>query len=92
MHAQLGVYIVLDGGLHIQLAFERGLGAQVENEQLRAYYPDRTAWLLEPDARPPKLSPYISIVTPEPVTAAPSDVKPTSGPKKKPTLKFEEVK
>jgi hypothetical protein len=29
-----------------------------ENETLRAYYPDRTVWLLEPDVRPPKLSPY----------------------------------
>jgi hypothetical protein len=31
------------------------LGA-AENEKLRAYYPDRTAWLLEPDARPPRLT------------------------------------
>jgi len=30
----------------------------VENEKLRRYYPGRTAWRLEPDARPPKLSPY----------------------------------
>jgi len=29
-----------------------------ENENLRKYYPDRTVWLLEPDARPPKLSQY----------------------------------
>jgi len=29
-----------------------------ENEKLRRYYPDRTAWLLEPDARPPRLEPY----------------------------------
>ncbi|HUE00371.1 MAG TPA: hypothetical protein VMR62_12425 [Bryobacteraceae bacterium] len=29
-----------------------------ENEKLRRYYPDRTVWLLEPDARPPKLSPF----------------------------------
>ncbi|HLY15905.1 MAG TPA: hypothetical protein VKR61_01715 [Bryobacteraceae bacterium] len=29
-----------------------------EDEVLRHYYPDRTAWLLEPDARPPKLEPY----------------------------------
>lgn len=29
-----------------------------ENEILRRYYPDRQAWVLEPDARPPKLSPY----------------------------------
>jgi hypothetical protein len=30
----------------------------VEDEKLRRYYPDRTAWLLEPDARPPRLERY----------------------------------
>ncbi len=30
----------------------------IDNEKLRSYYPDRTAWLLEPDARPPRLAPY----------------------------------
>ncbi|HLY19072.1 MAG TPA: hypothetical protein VKR61_17705 [Bryobacteraceae bacterium] len=29
-----------------------------ENQKLLHYYPDRTAWLLEPDARPPLLSRY----------------------------------
>ncbi len=29
-----------------------------QDEILRRYYPDRHAWLLEPDARPPKLTPY----------------------------------
>jgi hypothetical protein len=29
-----------------------------ENEKLRNYYPDRTVWLLEPDARPVRLGPY----------------------------------
>jgi hypothetical protein len=29
-----------------------------EDEKLRRYYPDRNAWLLEPDSRPPKLSNY----------------------------------
>jgi hypothetical protein len=33
------------------------LGA-AENEKLRQYYADRTAWLLEPDAKPPRLAPY----------------------------------
>jgi len=33
------------------------LGAD-ENQNLRAYYPDRKAWLVEPDARPPLLMPY----------------------------------
>jgi hypothetical protein len=29
-----------------------------DNAKLRQYYPDRSAWLLEPDARPVRLSPY----------------------------------
>jgi hypothetical protein len=29
-----------------------------ENAKLKSYYPDRTVWLLEPDAIPPKLVPY----------------------------------
>jgi hypothetical protein len=29
-----------------------------ENAKLKNYYPDRTVWLLEPDALPPRLVPY----------------------------------
>ncbi len=29
-----------------------------ENSKLERYYPDRTVWLMEPDAQPPKLVPY----------------------------------
>jgi hypothetical protein len=29
-----------------------------DNATLRKYYPDRSVWLLEPDARPPRLTPY----------------------------------
>src|SRR5258708_7648350 len=39
------------------VVWARDLGAEV-NDKLRRYYPDRTVWLLEPDARPPKLSRY----------------------------------
>ncbi|MGD0361884.1 MAG: hypothetical protein ABSC93_13510 [Bryobacteraceae bacterium] len=35
------------------------LGA-VEDEKLLRYYPDRTAWLLEPDAQPPRLTPIFA--------------------------------
>jgi hypothetical protein len=42
-----------------RVAWALDLGA-AENEKLRRYYPDRTAWLLEPDARPPRLTPYSS--------------------------------
>ena len=42
-----------------------------ENEKLLRYYPDRTAWLLEPDARPPQLTPYRQEPKPEqPLTDA----------------------
>ncbi len=40
-----------------RVVWARDLGA-TENEKLRRYYPDRGVWLLEPDARPPKLTPY----------------------------------
>ena len=38
----------------VVMALDRG----AEDEKLRAYYPDRSVWLLEPDARPPRLTPY----------------------------------
>jgi hypothetical protein len=40
-----------------RVVWARDLGAE-ENEKLRQYYPKRTAWLLEPDMRPPQLTPY----------------------------------
>jgi hypothetical protein len=40
-----------------RVVWARDLGA-VENEKLRLYYPGRTAWLLEPDAHPPRLTAY----------------------------------
>jgi len=39
------------------IVWARDLGPE-ENTELRRYYPDRTAWLLEPDARPPRLRRY----------------------------------
>jgi hypothetical protein len=42
---------------HSRVVWAIDLGPE-EDEMLRRYYPDRTAWLLEPDARPPKLMPY----------------------------------
>jgi hypothetical protein len=39
------------------VVWARDLGT-AENERLRRYYPDRTAWLLEPDAKPPRLQRY----------------------------------
>jgi hypothetical protein len=40
-----------------RVVWARDLGAD-ENEKLRAYYQDRSVWLLEPDFRPPRLRPY----------------------------------
>lgn len=41
-----------------RVVWARDLGS-VDNENLRQYYPGRTAWLLEPDFRPlPRLQPY----------------------------------
>jgi hypothetical protein len=40
-----------------RIVWAQDLGA-VDNEKLRRYYPERTVWLLEPDARPPRIEPY----------------------------------
>jgi hypothetical protein len=40
-----------------RVVWARGLGPE-ENEKLRNYYRDRTAWLLEPDFHPPRLRRY----------------------------------
>ena len=45
------------------VVWARDLGS-AENEKLRRYYPERTVWLLEPDSRPPKLTPYAAAEEP----------------------------
>jgi len=40
-----------------QIVWARDLGPE-ENEKLRRYYTGRTVWVLEPDLRPPRLTPY----------------------------------
>ena len=72
------------------VVFARDLGS-AEDEKLKSYYPDRTAWLLEPDARPPKLSPYNPVTT-QPPLVLPPEIKPNLTRKKHPTLRFEDVK
>jgi hypothetical protein len=42
---------------HARIIWARDLGSE-ENRKLLGYYPARTAWLLEPDARPPRLTRY----------------------------------
>jgi hypothetical protein len=73
-----------------RVVFARDLGAE-EDAKLLAYYPDRAAWLLEPDARPPKLSPYQRTET-RPTQATPEEPRPAATPAKRPRLHFEEVK
>jgi hypothetical protein len=40
-----------------RIVWARDLGS-AEDEQLRRYYPGRKAWLVEPDASPPKITPF----------------------------------
>jgi hypothetical protein len=42
---------------HAHIVWARDLGPE-ENRKLLRYYPQRTAWLLEPDAHPPRLGIY----------------------------------
>jgi hypothetical protein len=58
-------------------ALDRGAA---EIETLRRYYPDRTVWLLEPDARPPKLAPYQPEPPPEKKAETPAPLEPREKP------------
>jgi hypothetical protein len=40
-----------------RIVWARDLG-EAEDEKLRSYYPGRAVWLLEPDFRPPRLTPF----------------------------------
>jgi hypothetical protein len=71
---------------HARIVWARDLGSS-EDQKLLRYYPDRKAWLLEPDATPPKLSPYRVEEAPKPLPAPPA---PT--PHNPPPLRFEQVR
>jgi hypothetical protein len=72
------------------VVWARDLGGD-ENEKLRRYYPHRTAWLLQPDVRPPLLTPYFALpaspsmetVVPEPAAKDPKNPRPR--------LRFEDI-
>jgi hypothetical protein len=77
-----------------RVVWARDLG-DVENEKLRAYYPNRTAWLFEPDARPPRLGPYTrehapeQVITPSAAPAAqPRSEKPEQKNEEKPKIEL----
>ena len=71
-----------------RVVWARDLG-DTEDQKLLHYYPDRTAWLLEPDAMPPKLAHFQ--VQPQPRKTAPSPPISNSKSPKTPPLHFEEV-
>ncbi len=71
---------------HARIVWARDIGP-TEDQKLLHYYPDRTAWLLEPDATPPKLSPYRVEEAPKSLPAPPP---PT--PHNPPPLRFEQVR
>ncbi len=70
---------------HAGIVWARDLGAG-EDQKLQHYYAGRTAWLLEPDATPPKLSPYRVEEAPKPPPAPPP-----ATPHPPPPLRFEQV-
>lgn len=71
---------------HARIVWARDLGS-AEDRKLLRYYPDRTAWLLEPDAMPPKLGPYHVEEGTKPL---PAPAIPT--PHNPPPLRFEQVR
>jgi hypothetical protein len=69
-----------------RVVWARDLG-YAEDQKLLRYYPDRTAWLLEPDATPPRLSRYQADNPPLPANL-PKAKPPTAN---QPPLRFEQV-
>ncbi len=72
-----------------RIVWARDLGP-AEDEKLRRYYPDRTVWLLEPDAQPPKLSRYEA--APEKPAEPQAETPATEHKKEPPPLRFEQVR
>jgi hypothetical protein len=72
---------------HARVVWARDLGT-AEDQKLLRYYPDRIAWLLEPDAMPPTLARYqTEVEQPKPAPPIPSPAPPA----KPHPLRFEQV-
>ncbi len=77
---------------HARVVWARDLGAS-EDQKLLDYYPSRSAWLLEPDAMPPKLTRYqIEPEQPKPAPPVPASSPAPQPPNKSRPLRFEQVK
>ena len=77
---------------HARVVWARDLGAS-EDQKLLDYYPSRSAWLLEPDAMPPKLTRYQrEAEQPKPAPGIPAPVPAPPPPNKSRPLRFEQVK
>jgi len=71
------------------IVWARDLGGD-QNETLRRYYPDRTVWLLQPDVRPPLLTPFFQL-PPSPAMETVAPEPDEKGPKRPRTLRFEDI-
>jgi len=71
-----------------RVVWARDLGSS-EDQKLLRYYPDRTAWLFEPDATPPKLARFQADVQPLEIVPVAPTAQPTAP--KSPPLHFEQV-
>jgi hypothetical protein len=81
------VYNAADIG-QARIIWARDLGSS-EDQKLLGYYPGRTAWLLQPDAMPPRLEPYHAEVEQQPAKPAPL---PPVKKQTSPPLRFDEVR
>jgi hypothetical protein len=71
------------------IVWARDLGGD-QNGTLRSYYPDRTVWLLQPDVRPPLLTPFFQL-PPSPAMETVAPEPDEKGPKKPRPLRFEDI-